>query len=242
MAQSPSVTELRQFLRQRLPEFMLPSLFVALPTLPLTSSGKVDRRACRPRIGVWRNGTASTSRRGRRTKSSWPRSGRRCCRSRGWGCTTTSSSWAAIRCWPRKWSRGSPASCTLQCRCARCSRRRPSPSWLRVWPRPAVTGEPWHLEPIPGGCAGRGSAAVVHAGIAVGLGSVGPGQLGLQHAAGASADRDAGPRGLEPHVERDRGSARAAADEAGSAGRPAGASGRGGASVGTDHRGLGTSG
>ena len=37
--------ELRQFLRQRLPEYMIPSLFVSLPALPVTSSGKVDRRA-----------------------------------------------------------------------------------------------------------------------------------------------------------------------------------------------------
>ena len=43
--QSPDAAELRQFLRQRLPEYMIPSLFVVLPCLPVTSSGKVDRRA-----------------------------------------------------------------------------------------------------------------------------------------------------------------------------------------------------
>ncbi|HEV7516287.1 MAG TPA: condensation domain-containing protein, partial [Thermoanaerobaculia bacterium] len=41
----PTVTELRAFLAERLPEHMLPSLYVALPGLPLTASGKVDRRA-----------------------------------------------------------------------------------------------------------------------------------------------------------------------------------------------------
>ncbi len=36
---------LRQALRDKLPEFMLPSAIVALPALPLTPSGKVDRKA-----------------------------------------------------------------------------------------------------------------------------------------------------------------------------------------------------
>ncbi len=35
--------ELRQDLQQRLPSYMVPSVFVAVPTLPLTVSGKVDR-------------------------------------------------------------------------------------------------------------------------------------------------------------------------------------------------------
>ena len=37
--------ELRTFLRRTLPDAYLPSLFVALPALPLTTSGKVDRGA-----------------------------------------------------------------------------------------------------------------------------------------------------------------------------------------------------
>ena len=41
----PSPNDLRQFLIQRLPHAMVPSFFVVLDAFPLTSSGKVDRKA-----------------------------------------------------------------------------------------------------------------------------------------------------------------------------------------------------
>jgi amino acid adenylation domain-containing protein/non-ribosomal peptide synthase protein (TIGR01720 family) len=42
---APSISELRQFVQEHLPTYMIPSVFIVLDTLPLTPSGKVDRRA-----------------------------------------------------------------------------------------------------------------------------------------------------------------------------------------------------
>ena len=43
-AQSLTISELRNFLKQKLPDYMLPSFFVMLEALPLTPNGKINRR------------------------------------------------------------------------------------------------------------------------------------------------------------------------------------------------------
>jgi amino acid adenylation domain-containing protein len=47
----PNAQSLREFLQQKLPEYMIPSAFIELKSLPLTSNGKLNRRALKDALG-----------------------------------------------------------------------------------------------------------------------------------------------------------------------------------------------
>jgi acyl carrier protein len=51
-AGTATASQLKEFLKERLPEYMLPSSFVMLDALPLTTTGKVDRNALPNQINV----------------------------------------------------------------------------------------------------------------------------------------------------------------------------------------------
>jgi acyl carrier protein len=42
---APNISELRGFLKEKLPDYMIPSAFVALERMPVTPNGKIDRQA-----------------------------------------------------------------------------------------------------------------------------------------------------------------------------------------------------
>jgi hypothetical protein len=42
---SPKMQELKDFLGKKLPSYMVPTLYIEIPYLPLTTSGKVDRKS-----------------------------------------------------------------------------------------------------------------------------------------------------------------------------------------------------
>jgi len=58
------LTALRAFLRERLPEFMIPAFFVALPALPVNPNGKVDRAALARIVPRFESGAGSRTPRG----------------------------------------------------------------------------------------------------------------------------------------------------------------------------------
>ena len=60
-ASIPTERELRTFLKEKLPAYMLPAAFMMLNTLPLTANGKVDHLALPPHLTVARESPPPTT-------------------------------------------------------------------------------------------------------------------------------------------------------------------------------------
>ena len=136
-AGSEGVTgELREWLGERLPEFMVPSVVVAVGGLPLTANGKLDKAALpSPDLAA---GLAVGGVRGGRWRRCCAGCSLRCWAWVGWGRATASSSSAVTACWPCGWCRGCGRCWARSWGCGRCSRHRPRWAWRAQWRRRPV--------------------------------------------------------------------------------------------------------
>jgi non-ribosomal peptide synthetase component F len=114
----------------------------------------------------------------------WPGSGPRCWGWSGWARTTTSSRWAATRCWPRRWCRASAGVRRggAAARGVRGAHRAP-PGRAAGRALPRRTAED---APRPGRRAAGGAAALVRAGAALVPGAAAARARRLQHARGSA--------------------------------------------------------
>jgi amino acid adenylation domain-containing protein len=94
----PAAADLREFLASRLPDYMQPSTFIAISSLPLSASGKLDSAMLPSRAPITPSPMRTIVRRPRPLKRSLHASSRICWRSIMWGSTTISFSWAATPC------------------------------------------------------------------------------------------------------------------------------------------------
>jgi AMP-binding enzyme C-terminal domain len=129
---TPAVGDLRSFLREKLPEYMVPTAFVVLEEMPLTPNGKVDRRALpAPDPSGFRAENAYTAPRTpveERLVEIWEEV-------LGLGRVGVRDDFFELGgtpCWQCRWSRGSIGTSASNCRCAPCSNTPSQPSWH--WP------------------------------------------------------------------------------------------------------------
>ena len=139
--------ELKQFLAQRLPDYMIPSAFVVLPSLPTTTSGKVDRKALP--APDWTSAAAQGE-----FVVPWPGAEQQLAAI--WsevltleriGAHDNSSTWEATPCWPCGSWPASARRFPSICRWWPCSPRQRWPAWQRPWKRCAANLRPLRTAP-----------------------------------------------------------------------------------------------
>ena len=89
--------ELREFLKERLPAYMLPSAFVFVDAFPLRPMANLTAKRCQRRRGVRMSFRVHMLPLGPRQRKHWYPSGAKCSSLSGSVCTTISSNSAAIR-------------------------------------------------------------------------------------------------------------------------------------------------
>nr|QEO74826.1 condensation domain-containing protein [uncultured bacterium] len=138
----PSVGEWRAYLKERLPEYMIPSAFVALDALPLTPNGKINRRALPAPAPSVIDGERATAAPRTTTEEIVAGIWASVLGLEQVGTPTTSSTSAATRCWRRASSRASGKRSGSSCRCANSSRVRRRVSWPRASSLRSATSAP----------------------------------------------------------------------------------------------------
>ncbi|NVL56782.1 hypothetical protein F2S70_23035 [Pseudomonas syringae pv. actinidiae] len=116
--QDVQAERIKSALALELPDYMVPAQLVRLDSMPLSPSGKLDRRALpEPQWQTREHVEPHTD-----LQSRSPLSGVRCWACRVSACAMTFSSWAGTRCWPRRSFPVCARPATSTCRCARCLR------------------------------------------------------------------------------------------------------------------------